>query len=91
MLTEANRHITARGVGQELSVSKLTIHGHLQTLGFVKRLDVWISRERSERNAMDRASMRDSLLERNKNEPFLKRMSTRDENRTVYSNEERKR
>ena len=40
MLTEANRHITARGVGQGLSVSKLTIHGHLQTLGFVKRLDV---------------------------------------------------
>ncbi|PIO71063.1 hypothetical protein TELCIR_07048 [Teladorsagia circumcincta] len=91
MVFETNRHITTREIGERLDVSKSTIHEHLMELGFVERLDVWVPHKLSERNLMDPVSVCDSLLKRNENEPFPKRMVTGDEKWIVYNDVERKR
>ncbi|KAG5338747.1 SETMR methyltransferase, partial [Acromyrmex charruanus] len=55
-----------------------------------KKLD-WVPHELSVKNMMDRINICDTLLKRNKIEPFLKRMITDDEKWITYDNRTRKR
>ena len=64
---------------------------HLHNLGFKKKLDVWVPHELTQKNMMDRISICESLLNRNKIDPFLKRIVTGDEKWVTYDNIERKR
>ena len=46
-LVQANKHSTVRELAT-LKVSVGSVHGHLKSLGFVKKLDVWIPHELKE-------------------------------------------
>jgi len=53
-----------------------SIHGHLKSLSFVKKLDVWVPHELKEIHLMNRMSVCDQLIKREENDPFLERMIT---------------
>jgi len=63
----------------------------LKSLGFIKKLDVWVLHELKEIHMTNRMSVCDQFIEREKNDPFLKRMITDDEKWIVYNNVSRKR
>ncbi|CAK9818184.1 Histone-lysine N-methyltransferase SETMAR [Anthophora plagiata] len=90
-ITESNRHITAREIAEMLNVSHIIIENHLNSLGFVKKLDVWVPRELKEIHLTQRMNIYDMHLKRLEINPFLKRISTGDEKWVVYNNIHRKR
>jgi len=47
-LVQANKYSTVREFATALKVSVGSVHGHLKSLGFVKKLDVWVSHELKE-------------------------------------------
>jgi len=47
-LVQANKHSTVREFAIALKVSVGNVHGHLKSLGFVKKLDVWVPHELKE-------------------------------------------
>ena len=53
--------------------------------------NVWVQHELTQKNLMDRISICESLLNRNKIDPFLKWMVTGDEKWVTYDNVKRKR
>ena len=60
---------------------------HLKELGVTKKLDVWVPHELTQKNIF----ACESLLNRNKIDPFLKRVVTADEKWVTYDNVRRKR
>ena len=60
-------------------MSHQTVINHLKKIGFRKKLDVWVPHDLTEKNIFARMDACESLLNRNKIDPFLKRMVTRDE------------
>ncbi|XP_026823949.1 histone-lysine N-methyltransferase SETMAR-like [Ooceraea biroi] len=90
-LIENNPHYTTRDIAQIVNVSQKTVVNRLHTLGYVSRYDIWAPHNLTEKHLMDRISICDSLLKRNENNPFLKRIVTGDEKWIVYKNVERKR
>lgn len=87
---DSDRQITIREIAARLKIGKSTVSEHLSKVGMVKKLDVWVPHELTEKNLMDRISICDSLYKRNENDPFLKRIVTGDEKWIVYNNVERK-
>ncbi|KAL6417162.1 hypothetical protein ACFW04_014667 [Cataglyphis niger] len=73
------------------NVSHTCIEKKLKTLGYVKKLDLWIPHQLKEIHLTQRISICDSLLKRNENDPFLKNLVTGDEKWIVYNNVTRKR
>jgi len=51
-----------------------SVHGHLKSLGFIKKLDVWGPHELKEIHLTNRMSVCDQLIKREENDPFLKCM-----------------
>jgi len=47
-LVQANKHSMIRELATALKVSVGSVHDHLKSLGFVKKLDVWIPHELKE-------------------------------------------
>lgn len=90
-LIDSDRHLTTTQIGHNLNIDHSTVSRHLRKLGMVKKLDVWVPHELSEKNLIDRMSACDLLLKRHQNEPFLKRVITGDEKWIVYNNVSRKR
>ncbi|GFU35990.1 histone-lysine N-methyltransferase SETMAR [Trichonephila clavipes] len=78
-LVDANRRITTREIGLRLNLSNSTVYDHLKGLGLSSKLDVWVPHVFTERNLCRRIDVCDSLLKRNENDPFLKRIITFDE------------
>ena len=91
MSVGANHHYTTRDVTKIPNVSKSNVENHLKALGCVSKLDVWIPHQLEEIHSIKRITTCDSLLKREENDPFLKRMITNDEKWIVYSNIERRR
>ena len=60
-------------------------------LGYVNKLDIWVSHKLNEIQLTKRISICDSLLKRNETDPILKRIITGDEKWVVYDNVVRKR
>ena len=78
-LIDQDPHLSTREIGNTLDISKSTVANHLHQLGMVPRYDVWVPHKLSEKNLIERISVCDSLLKRNKNELLLKRIVTGDE------------
>ncbi|XP_017062383.1 histone-lysine N-methyltransferase SETMAR-like [Drosophila ficusphila] len=89
-LVERDRHSRSRSIGQELDMSHQTVINHLKKLGVTKKLDVWVPHELTRKNIFDRIDACESLLNRNKIDPFLKSMVTGDEKWVTYDNVRRK-
>jgi len=75
-LVQANS--TVRELATALKVSVGSVHGHLKSLGFVKKLDVWVPHELKEIHLMN--CVCDQFIKREENDPFLKRMITATKN-----------
>ena len=90
-LIERDLHSSSRTIGQELRMSHQTVINHLKKIGFKKKLDVWVPHDLTQKNISARMNACESLLNRNKIDPFLKRMVTGDEKWVTYDNVKRKR
>lgn len=90
-LIDANRRITIREIAERLNLSNSTVHDHVKRLGLISKLDIWVPHVLTERNLCSRINVCDSLLKRQENDPFLKRIITGDEKWVVYNNVKRKR
>ena len=88
-LVEANPANTVRDYAQELNVTPITVSRHLKIIGKVKKLDKWIPHELNENQKIRRFEISSSLLQRNKNDPFLNRIVTCDEKWILYDNRRR--
>ena len=58
---------------------KSTIERHIQRLGLVEKLDIWILHELKEIHSTKRINACDLHLKRNKFDPFFERIITGDE------------
>ena len=90
-LMQANKHSTVRELATALKVSVGSVHGHLKSLGFVKKFDVWVPHKLKEIHLTNRMSVCDQLIKRKENDLFLKYMITGNEKWIVYNNVSRKR
>ena len=90
-LIEANPHSTTRDIAETLNLHHSTVHDHLRKLGFISKLDIWVPHKLKEVHLTNRINIADTLLKRNKIDPFLKRLVTGDEKWIVYNNFHRKR
>ena len=90
-LIQNNPRFTSREIAKILKISKSAVLLHLEKLGMVNRYDVWVPHNLSDKNLMDRVFACTLLLNRNDNDPFLKRLVTGDEKWIVYNNAKRKR
>jgi len=86
-LVERDRHSSSHTIGQGLGISHQTVINHLKKVGVTKKLE----HELTQKNVFDRIDASESLLNRNKIDPFLKRMVTGDEKWVTYDNVRRKR
>ncbi|EZA56270.1 Histone-lysine N-methyltransferase SETMAR [Ooceraea biroi] len=77
-------------VPENLNISKSSVENHLKRLGYISKLDIWVAHELKEIHLTKRIDICDSLLKREENDRFLKRI-TGDEKWIVYSNVKRKR
>ncbi|XP_014479919.1 PREDICTED: histone-lysine N-methyltransferase SETMAR-like [Dinoponera quadriceps] len=89
-LIENNQRYTTQEIAEILHLSHTTVIEYLQELGYVNRFDLWVPHDLPEENLVDRISICDSLLKRNTNSPFLKRIVTGDETWIIYNNAVRK-
>ena len=94
-LVQANKHSTVRELAIALKVSVGSVHDYLKSLGFIKKLDVWVPHELKEIHLTNRMSVCDQLIKHEENdlerETSLKRMIKDDEKWIVYNNVSRKR
>ena len=91
VIIESDRHVTVREIKEMLKIPKSTIDRHIQRLGLVKKLDIWIPHKLEEIHLTKRISSCDLHLKRNESDPFLKRITTGDEKWIVYNIVVRKR
>ena len=91
VLVESNPRFTTREIAEALHIAQSTVHDHLKKLGYTSKLDVWVPHELKEIHLVQRLTICHSLLKREENDPFLKRMVTGDEKWIVYNNVVRKR
>ena len=70
-LIERDRHRSSRSIDQELGMSHQTVVNHLKKIGFKKKLDVWVPHDLTQKNIFARMDACESLLNRNKIDPFL--------------------
>ena len=78
-IIESDRHVTVQKIEEMLRIPKLTIDRHIQCLGLVKKLDIWIPRELKEIHSRKRINACDLHLKRNEFNLFLKQIITGDE------------
>ena len=89
---KSDRHVTVCEIREMFKMSKSTIDRHMQRLGLVKKLDIWIPNELKEIHLTKRSiNACDLHLKHNEFVPFLKRIITTDEKWIVYNNVVRKR
>ena len=68
-----------REIKEMLKIPKSTVDRHIQRLGLVKKLDIWIPHELKEIHSTKRINTCDLLLKHNEFYPFLKRIIIREE------------
>ncbi|XP_043262919.1 histone-lysine N-methyltransferase SETMAR-like [Colletes gigas] len=90
-ILEQNPRQSTRSISERLNTSQSTVNRHLEKLGKVSKLGVWVPHNLNERNKEDRISIATSLLSRVKIEAFLNRIVTGDEKWVSYENIVRKR
>ena len=85
-LSKTYRRMKTREIAEKLDISISTVCLHLQQLDYLNKLDVWISHKLKEIHLTKHINICDSLLSRNQNDPFLKRIITGDEKWIIYFN-----
>ena len=78
-IIESGRHETVRKIEKMLKIPKSTIDRHVQRLGLVKELNIWIPYELKEIHLTKRINAFDLHLIRNEFDTFFKRIITGDE------------
>ena len=78
-IIESDRHVTVRKIEEIFKILKSRIDRHLQRLGLVKKLNIWIPYELKEIHLTKRYNACDLHLKRNEFDPFFKRIITSDE------------
>ncbi|XP_023244408.1 histone-lysine N-methyltransferase SETMAR-like [Centruroides sculpturatus] len=91
VLIEQNPRQTTRELAEKLHRSQSTINRHLQKIGKVSKLGVWVPHNLSELNKADRRSTAATLLSWQKKESFLAKIVMGDEKWITYKNVIRKR
>jgi len=61
-----NRQVNSYDITKEININHKTVLGHLRKIGYTKKFDVWVSHNLTLKNLMDRISIYESLLKRNK-------------------------
>ncbi|GFT82131.1 histone-lysine N-methyltransferase SETMAR [Trichonephila clavipes] len=56
-IIEVDRHVSSRSIAQELKIDHKTISSHLRKVRFKKKLHVWVPRQLTPKNMMDRISI----------------------------------
>ena len=90
-LVDADRHVTTREIVEKLKLSNSTVYDHLKCLGFVSKLDTWVTHKLKKIDLIPRVTICDLLLKGKENDLFLKRIITGDVNKIIYNNVRRKR
>ena len=78
-IIESDRHVTVGKIVEMLKIPKSTTDHHIQRLGLVEKLDIWLPHEFIEIHLTKRNNDCDLHLECNEFDPFLKRIITGDE------------
>ena len=66
-MIENNRRSTTREIAEKLNIFK---DRHLKQLGYVNNLDIWVPHKLNKIQLIKRICICDSLLKRNKTDPF---------------------
>ena len=90
-IIKSDRHVIVQEIKEMLKIPKSTIDRHIQRLGLVEKLDIWIPHELKEIHLTKRINVCDLHLKCNVFDPFFKRIITDDEKWIVYNNVVRKR
>lgn len=75
---------------ERIGIDRTTIFRHIKAMGKTSKAGVWVPHQLTEGNKLQRASICNSLLSRNKNDPFLERIVTGDEKWVMYDNPKRR-
>ena len=73
---DENPRSSIREIANALNIPQTTIHEHLSKFEYVNRYEVWVPHQLTESNLLNRISTCDLLIQRNKKEPFLKKLIT---------------
>jgi histone-lysine N-methyltransferase SETMAR len=87
---EADPRQTAGELAEIFGTSATTVLRHLHEIGKVSRAGVWVPHELSDQNKAQRSAVCASLLSRQEQEPFLRRIVTGDEKWVLYTNVKRR-
>lgn len=90
-LIESNPRYTTREIAETLSIHHSTVYDHLNKLGYVCKLNIWVPHELKEIYLTKRIDICDMLIKCEERDSFLKRLITGDEKWIMYTNIERKR
>lgn len=85
-LVDGNRRYATRNVTEILNVSKSSVENHLKALGYLSNSMFGTPQQLEKVHLVRFIAVRDSLLKREGNDPFLKRLTTGDETWIVHGN-----
>ncbi|KFM68892.1 Histone-lysine N-methyltransferase SETMAR, partial [Stegodyphus mimosarum] len=71
-------------ISERINLSNSTVHDHWKRLGLISRLDIWVPHVLTERNFCHCIDICDLLPKHQENDPFLKRIITRDEKALIF-------
>ena len=70
-MIENNRRTMAQEIAKKLNISHTCVERYLKQLGYVNKLDIWVLHKLNEIQLTKRIFICDSLLKRNKTDPFI--------------------
>ena len=88
VMVDENLRYTVRELTGILKIPRTIMHNNLTKIDYVNRFEVWVLHQLTKSHLLNRISMCDLLLQRNKKDPFLKRSVT--ETWILYENITRK-
>ena len=78
VLLDENPYLMAWDIADDLQISHIDVLNHIHQIGYISRLDAWVSHALTEAQPASRTEICDSLIRREKNHPFLKSLVTGD-------------
>ena len=59
-------HVSCQEIANARRINHVTVWNHLKKAGYAKKLDVWVPHELTQRNLIDRISISETILKRNR-------------------------